>query len=77
MGRGDLYYGGTVYDNTGGTGVRYAADSEAGNAAKYDVGPIEPNIGALDRPARMLYQDGELISRSNVVGSHVVKPQVA
>ncbi len=24
MGRDDLYYGGTVYDNTGGVGVRYA-----------------------------------------------------
>jgi NADH-quinone oxidoreductase subunit G len=77
MGRGDLYYGGTVYDNSGGVGVRYAADAEAGNAAKYEAGAIDPNIGALDRSVRMLYQDGELIRRSKVVGSHVVKPQVA
>ncbi len=78
MGRGDLYYGGTVYDNEGGIGTRYAADAES-VAEKMQVGNIEPNIGALDRPARMLYQDGELLRRSPVVASHVVmvKTEVA
>jgi NADH-quinone oxidoreductase subunit G len=72
MGRGDLYYGGTVYDNTGGIGVRYATDAEKSELASYTVGKFEPTIGALERPAPMLYRDGELIRRSAVVGSHVV-----
>jgi NADH-quinone oxidoreductase subunit G len=82
MGRGDLYYGGTVYDNTGGQGVRYASDAEKADAAgaaqtRYTVGNIEPVIGALERPARRLYQDGELLRRSNVVQSHIVSPEMA
>ena len=74
MGRGDLYYGGTVYDNSGGIGARYAADAEREG---YAIGaePVtapEPNIGALQRLPRMLYQDGELIRRSQALAAHVV-----
>ncbi len=72
MGRGDLYYGGTVYDNTGGIGVRYASDDEKAAPVKYEVGKFEPTIGALERPAPLLYRDGELIRRSAVVGAHIV-----
>ena len=73
MGRGDLYYGGTVYDNTGGLGVRYAADSERGEPARCAVTKIEPNLGALNRPLPALMRDGELIGRSKVVASHIVQ----
>jgi NADH-quinone oxidoreductase subunit G len=74
MGREDLYYGGTVYDNTGGVGVRYAADAErAGFAANVvAVNAPEPTLEALNRKARMLYQAGELIKRSSVIQSHVI-----
>ena len=74
MGRDDLYYGGTVYDNTGGVGVRYPADAErAGFAAQVvAVTAPEPTLEALNRKARMLYQTGELIKRSPVVQSHVI-----
>ena len=76
MGRGDLYYGGTVYDNTGGIGVRYAADAETGAPVRYDVGSLVSTMEGLQRSDRMLYQDGELIRRRNVVESHVVRPVV-
>jgi len=72
MGRGDLYYGGTVYDNTGGMGVRYVAGTETGAATKYDVSVPEPTIAGLERAPQMLYRDGELIRRSKVVESHIV-----
>jgi NADH-quinone oxidoreductase subunit G len=74
MGREDLYYGGTVYDNSGGVGVRYAAGAEKpGFQAAVEWLPApEPNIEALRRPARLLYQDGELIRRSAVLAAHVV-----
>jgi NADH-quinone oxidoreductase subunit G len=73
MGRGDLYYGGTVYDNSGGAGVRYSADAErAGfNASVEWLTPPEPTIEALRRLPRRLYQDGELIRRSNVLAAHI------
>jgi NADH-quinone oxidoreductase subunit G len=74
MGRADLYYGGTVYDNEGGMGVRYPADAErAGfNAQVVAVSAPEPTLEALNRKARMLYQAGELINRSRVLQSHVI-----
>jgi NADH-quinone oxidoreductase subunit G len=74
MGRADLYYGGTVYDNEGGIGVRYPADAErAGfNAQVVAVSAPEPTLEALNRKARMLYQAGELINRSRVLQSHVI-----
>jgi NADH-quinone oxidoreductase subunit G len=77
MGRGDLYYGGTVYDNTGGLGKRYATDAEktlaAGGALeKAALASLDATIGALERPATMLYQDGELVRRSRVIAAHVV-----
>jgi hypothetical protein len=73
VGRGDLYYGGTVYDNTGGIGVRYAAESEqAGfNASVEAVTAPDANMGALQHLPRTLYQDGELIRRSKVLAGHV------
>jgi len=77
MGRGDLYYGGTVYDNEGGLGVRYVAEAEVGTVARYEVGAPIAALSGLERPERMLYQDGELIRRSHVMASHVVKPAVA
>lgn len=74
MGRGDLYYGGTVYDNTGGLGVRYAGDAERDPAGvhPYDVVAPEPTIAGLARGPRPLYRDGALIRRSAVLAPHIV-----
>ncbi len=77
MGRGDLYYGGTVYDNTGGLGARYASDAERDPAGvrPYDGAAPEPTIAGLERRPRPLYRDGELIRRSAVLASHIVPAQ--
>jgi NADH-quinone oxidoreductase subunit G len=75
MGRGDLYYGGTVYDNTGGMGARYVAGAESDAATKYDVSVPEPTIAGLERAPQMLYRDGELIRHSTVLQSHIVPIQ--
>ena len=84
MGREDLYYGGTVYDNTGGLGVRYAADAErAGFVAKaIPVTAPDPSIAAMQRKSRALYQQGELTRHSAVLqqrieGSGMVIPLAA
>jgi len=72
MGREDLYYGGTVYDNTGGLGARYAADAERSALSPYDVHVPEPTLAGLERTPRLLYRDGELIRRSAVLRTHIV-----
>lgn len=72
MGRGDLYYGGTVYDNTGGMGARYTSDAEAGNATKFAVTIPDVTIAGLERVVQPLLRDGELIRRSRLLESHIV-----
>jgi NADH-quinone oxidoreductase subunit G len=74
LGRDDLYYGGTVYDNTGGLGARYASDAERDPASvrPYEVAVPEPTVGGLARALRPLYREGELIRRSAVLAAHVV-----
>ena len=77
MGREDLYYGGTVYDNDGGQGVRYANAMESGRSVQLKPAQVvTPSMGALSRPPRKLYQHGELIGRSNVIGAHVIGAHV-
>jgi NADH-quinone oxidoreductase subunit G len=77
VGRNDLYYGGTVYDNSGGMGARYAADAEQpGFSAQIErIAPPEATIEDLRRVGRMLYRDGELIRRSNVLAAHIVNSE--
>ncbi len=74
VGRGDLYYGGTVYDNTGGLGLRYPADAERADfhADVHLDTPPEVTIEAVQRVRRRLYEDGELIRRSKVLAAHIV-----
>jgi NADH-quinone oxidoreductase subunit G len=77
VGRSDLYYGGTVYDNSGGMGARYAADAEQPGFTAHIVmiAPPEATIECLRRVGRRLYQDGELIRRSAVLAAHIVDGQ--
>ncbi len=76
MGRADLYYGGTVYDNTGGLGMRYPAGVEqTGFTPHVEWLPApEPTVDALRRPVPALYRDGELIRRSHVLAGHLIAP---
>jgi NADH-quinone oxidoreductase subunit G len=73
VGRADLYYGGTAYDNSGGIGSRYAATTERAGfiAAVQVVTPPAVDMEALQHLPHTLYQDGELISRSKVLSGHV------
>ncbi|MFN3704424.1 MAG: NADH-quinone oxidoreductase subunit NuoG [Thermoflexales bacterium] len=75
IGREDLYYGGTVYDNTGGIGARYAAEAETRALSPYDVTISEPTIAGLKRGPQMLYRDGELIRRSALLRARMVSLQ--
>jgi NADH-quinone oxidoreductase subunit G len=73
VGREDLYYGGTAYDNSGGVGVRYDVRHASEGLQKPVAG--EPTTTDLRRPSRLLYQSGELIRRSKVLTHHIVNAQ--
>ncbi|MCS6773387.1 MAG: molybdopterin-dependent oxidoreductase, partial [Thermoflexales bacterium] len=75
MGRADLYYGGTAYDNTGGLGARYPADVELQPLPPFEVNVPAPTLAGLERGPRLLYRDGELIRRSPVLRAHVIPQQ--
>lgn len=68
VGRDDLYYGGTVYDNSGGVGAR----TSRGDAPSDGAVPAEPTMEALTRPQPALYRPGELIRLSGVMGKRLV-----
>jgi NADH-quinone oxidoreductase subunit G len=68
VGRDDLYYGGTVYDNSGGAGAR----TGRGEAPSDAPAPAEPTMEALTRPQPALYRSGELIRLSDVIGKRLV-----
>jgi hypothetical protein len=68
VGRDDLYYGGTVYDNSGGVGAR----TSRGDAPSDGAVPAEPTMEALTRPQPALYRSGELIRLSGVMGKRLV-----
>ena len=73
VGRADLYYGGTAYDNSGGIGSRYAAPAEQSgfNSSLEPVVAPPVDMEALQHLPHTLYQDGELIRRSKVLSGHV------
>ncbi len=52
VGRGDLYYGGTVYDSKGGLGVQIATAADSGAA---------PAAGAVDLPSRVTASSGQVV----------------
>ena len=68
VGRDDLYYGGTVYDNMGGVGAR----TSPGEGPSDAVAPAEPTMEALTRPQPALYRSGELTRLSDVIGKRLV-----
>jgi NADH-quinone oxidoreductase subunit G len=59
IGREDVYYGGTAYDNKGGLGVQIAATSESGSAApaavKFESAPNLKQGDVLVVPTERLY----------------------
>lgn len=52
IGRNDLYYGGTAYNNTGGLGQQWAATAESGTVESYDVPTQAQTMGETAASAR-------------------------
>jgi NADH-quinone oxidoreductase subunit G len=77
IGRSDLYYGGTAYDNSQGLGQQWASAAETAAPEAYDV-----SFGEADAPqpalllAPSLYTPGTLIDETRLLDRRIVEPTV-
>ena len=75
VGRHDLYYGGTTYDNQQGLGKQLALSSEA---VTLEVGPV-PSLrttGVVVLPITRLYDHGSLMRDSNLLEKRLAQPML-
>ncbi|MBN2500337.1 MAG: NADH-quinone oxidoreductase subunit NuoG [Anaerolineales bacterium] len=80
IGRSDVYYGGTSYDNRQGLGVQLASGAERDELVPLNfVQPSEsekPASGLWAVPVTRLYDNGDLISMSKVLRPRLPEPFV-
>ncbi len=75
VGRGDMYYGGTTYENSQGLGVQLAARG-GGVVSEVASVPVQAGEGLVADglvavPVTRLYDRGAIIARSTTLGSHL------
>lgn len=81
VGRGDLYYGGTTYDNNQGIGVQLSVASQRGERTS-PIGKVVPaeteaaygREGLLLVPFTRLYDQGSLMLPSKLLEKRLVEP---
>lgn len=80
IGRSDVYYGGTTYDNQQGLGVQLSSASERGQSPVLSfAAPLEremPKDGLLAVPVTRLYDRGNMITKTTLLQNRLEAPQV-
>jgi NADH-quinone oxidoreductase subunit G len=78
VGRDDLYYGGTVYQNDTGVGQQWAAAAESGAVAPFSVPEVAADTGDGLKfvQARVLFRPGTLIGKSAVLANRLAETEV-
>jgi len=79
VGRGDVYYGGTTYENSQGLGVQLESAVQRGESVKpleLDISKIEKNEGLLAVPVTRLYDLGQTVRLSQTLKPRLAKPYV-
>jgi len=79
IGRSDMYYGGTAYDNRWGLGQQWPAAAEAGHVESYELAPEPPTAAPADGGIDILrvpalYAPGTLINRSAILHDRLARP---
>lgn len=81
VGRGDLYYGGTTYENTQGLGVQLQPQSQRRKVFQVSwaeprpvMGPEADGLWAV--PVTVLYDQGTTVTPSKVLAPRVAQPHV-
>jgi NADH-quinone oxidoreductase subunit G len=79
VGRGDMYYGGTTYDNSQGLGVQLESAVQRGETVEtmaLDIPKKEEEDGILAVPVTRLYDLGQTVRLSQTLKPRLVKPHV-
>jgi NADH-quinone oxidoreductase subunit G len=79
VGRGDLYYGGTTYENRQGLGVQLGSAAERGaslSPGKVKLADLPAGDGLLAVPVTRLYDRGTLVLPSELLASRIPQPFV-
>lgn len=86
IGRDDMYYGGTAYDNYAGLGRQWAAGAETSAGDAYELGAEPQPAAAVERkpagnlapvlPVPALLMPGTLVDQSAVIAQRVARPTV-
>ena len=76
VGRGDLYYGGTTYENSQGIGVQLPLTSAGGLSWPKLVEVGMPKIGLLAVPITRLYDHGSTLLPSSMLHQRIPEPYV-
>ncbi len=81
IGRGDLYYGGTTYENSQGLGVQLAPGAQRGEPLPlgWNIPPEThlPEDGLLAVPITRLYDRGQTVLPSKLLHQRIPQPYVA
>ena len=81
VGRGDLYYGGTTYENIQGLGVQLAPTAQRGQNVPLDwIEPAQlqvPDGGLLAVPVTRLYDLGQTVMPSRLLRQRIPQPYIA
>jgi NADH-quinone oxidoreductase subunit G len=79
IGRDDVYYGGTTYDNSQGLGVQLTSAAERGEIVPLtfaQVAAAEKPKGLLAVPVTRLYDQGTTVTPSEVLAPRLSRPHV-
>ncbi len=81
VGRGDLYYGGTTYENSQGLGVQLTPAAQRGAALPLgwpDLPEVQiPKLGLLAVPVTRLYDRGQTVLPSKLLHQRIPQPYLA
>ena len=80
VGRSDLYYGGTTYENNQGLGVQLASSAERGESVPVSwpqlFTPQAPENALLAVPVTVLYDRGQTVMPSTLLHQRIPQPYV-
>ncbi len=75
VGRGDMYYGGTTYENSQGLGVQLAPGGSEETWKSQSAGSPSQD-GLLAVPVTRLYDQGSIVARSEILRPRLQRPHV-
>ena len=79
VGRADVYYGGTTYDNKQGLGVQLSNGAERGESPALSFEPLKERVaagGLTAYPVTMLYDRGNTVTPSKLLSGRIGSPEV-